>query len=105
MKKEYNLVDGYVYGRLWGGGEGAYPVRKMGGFSTRAELLKEAKKALKDGSLDSGMGYESLIGARLDIEEVETIERDGKEYKHREYEMEFIGKLTEKQEEFLLELI
>jgi hypothetical protein len=91
---------GYVLGNLWGGGVGAYPAEKLEA-STKAGLIKKAEKMLADGSLDSGMGYESLIGAILDIETVEQIEKYGKAYFRSEFDWHFIGKLTEEQKNFL----
>jgi len=98
----YYKSRGSVLGKLWGGGEGEYPAREIEA-KTKKELIKEAKKMLKDGSLDSGMGFEYLIGAILEIEEIETIEKDGFEYKRSEYFTETIGKMKAKQEMFLIE--
>lgn len=93
---------GLVYGNLWGGGRGSYPAVELAG-PTKKKLLKQARAMLKDGSLDSGMGYESLIGALLAIEEVETIEKDGKQYTRSEIELETIGKLSTSDSIFLFE--
>ena len=57
---------GLAYGKYWGGGEGAYQAEELTG-ETKEELLEKANTMLTDGSLDSGMGYESLIGAILDV--------------------------------------
>jgi hypothetical protein len=50
------------------------------------------------------MGFEYLKGALLNIKEVETINIKGKEYTRADYIDEFIGDLTEKQQDFLLGL-
>ena len=99
--KKY-IARGLVYGNYWGGGRGAYASETIKA-PTIKKLLETAKKMLKDGSLDSGMGYESLIGAAFDVEEVETIEKNGKKYSRSEYSIELIGKLNEKEREFLTE--
>lgn len=91
---------GLVYGNYWGGGKGAYKARYLEA-DTKEELIEEANKGL-DGSLDSGMGYESLIGAMLEICKITTIEIDGREFINEEYEIESVGNLTEDEEEFLL---
>ena len=101
MVKEYRST-GYVYGKLWGGGEGSYPAFPLSNIS-RIELIAEAIKGVKEGWLDSGMGYECLLGALLAIEEIETIEVNSKEYSRSEFEIEFIGDLTDTQEKFLLD--
>ena len=99
--KKYNL-SGIVLGKLWGGGLAGYPSEKLEA-ETRKELIKKARKMLKDGSLDSGMGFESLKGALLEIKETEFVTMKGKEYQREEYSEEFIGKLTKKQKTFLRE--
>ena len=102
MSKEY-IASGLVYGKLWGGGFGAYESREVRAI-TKAKLLSQAKKDLKSGALDSGMGFEYLKGALLNIKEVETINIKGKEYTRADYIDEFIGDLTEKEQDFLLGL-
>jgi hypothetical protein len=93
--------SGLVYGKYWGGGEGAYKASELHSDS-KEKLLKEAKKMLKDGSLDSGMGYERLLGARIEIEKITSYMIDGQLFSSSEYETEIIGNLTEKQEDFLM---
>ena len=95
-------ASGVVYGKLWGGGFGAYPSREVEARS-KAELIKKAQAELKSGGLDSGMGFEFLKGARLDIKEVESITAKNKEYQRADYITEFIGHLTNKECDFLLE--
>lgn len=92
---------GLVYGNHWGGGQGAFSARRLEA-NTKEELLKQAEEGL-DGSLDDGMGYESLIGAMLNITKFTTVEIDGKEFVNKEYETEFVGELTEEQIDFLID--
>ena len=101
MEKVKWISTGLVYGNYWGGGKGAYAATKLKA-NTKEELLKQANEGL-DGSLDSGMGYESLIGAILDITKITIIDIDGREFVNKEYETEFVGDLTEEDEDFLLE--
>lgn len=91
---------GLVFGNYWGGGSGAYKARSLKANS-RAKLIKQAIDALNDSSLDSGMGYESLIGAILHVEIIETVVINGEEFSRSDFEIEFIGNLTEEQQEFL----
>ena len=102
-KKHYTST-GLVHGNYWGGGEGAYSATKLSA-DTKEELIELAKKVIEDGSLDSGMGYESLIGALLDITEYETVELNGKEFVHKTHILEFVGELTPEQQNFLMECI
>jgi len=99
MSKEY-IASGFVYGKLWGGGFGAYQSRELRAKTVK-ELLSQAVKELKNGGLDSGMGFEFLKGARVDIKEIETVTVKGKEYQRAEYTTEFIGNLTEQEQDFL----
>ena len=99
-KTIYFTASGFVHGNSWGGGEGAYASEKLQ-EETKEKLLNKAKEMLADGSLDDGMGYESLIGARLDIIKHTILTVNGKEYENKEYSREYIGDLTAKQKHFL----
>jgi hypothetical protein len=100
--KKHYTSHGLVYGNYWGGGKGAYSATRLTG-ETREEIIEKSKKGLEDGSLDSGMGYESLVGCLLHITEHETLEYDGKEFICRTTDMEFVGEMTEEEEDFLVE--
>jgi hypothetical protein len=99
MSKEY-IAKGFVLGKIWGGGFGAYPSRELKA-KTMNGLLREASKELKSGGLDSGMGFEYLKGAFLDIEIIETINIKGRNFRNSEYTSEIIGKLTNKEADLL----
>jgi hypothetical protein len=92
---------GLVFGNYWGGGKGAYGARPLSA-DTKEELLKCAKDGL-DGSLDAGMGYESLIGALLCVKKTTTKMIDNKPFINTEEDLEFVGDLTEEEEDFLIE--
>lgn len=96
--------EGLVFGNCWGGSRGAYKARIIEAH-TKEELLEKANQQLEDGSLDSGMGYESLIGAMLIITEIKSTDIDGECFSHENYETVFIGDLTEADEDFLIECI
>ena len=101
IKKHYTST-GLVYGNYWGGGKGGYSARKLQA-NTKEELIELAKKGIEDGSLDSGMGYESLIGCMLEITVHETVEIDGKEFVHKTEFFEYVGdEITEEEENFLM---
>lgn len=99
MKTTYKST-GIVLGNYWGDGKGSYKATSFSSDSYE-NLITQNQNALKDGSLDSGMGYESLIGAILNIEKIETMEFEGKEFTHTSSELEFIGDLDESEMEFL----
>ena len=103
VMKKTSKSTGFVYGHFWVGGEGAYAAKRLIG-DTVDNILEQATEGL-DGSLDVGMGFESLIGAILCIETITSIDIDGDEFTRSEYTTEFVGKLTEKQQEFLMELL
>ena len=101
MEKSVKFTaKGHVLGNYWGGGQGAYPTIKFSGDS-KEEILEKANAALNDGSMDSGMGYESLIGAILVLKETTKIIVDGKEFVNDEYEEISVGKMKDDQLQFL----
>ena len=56
---------------------------------------------LEDGSLDGGMGFESLIGARLQIKKFEYVIINKRTFENVTHSEVFIGKLTRKEKQFL----
>ena len=100
MKKIYYKAKGFVLGNLWGGGTGIYPSSPIAS-DTYEGIMDVAEEKLKEGSLDSGMGFDGLIGAILCITKYHIIEIEGKEYINKEYSDEYIGELTEDDEEYL----
>ena len=103
MKVTYKS-DGLVLGNYWGGGSGSYTATTLHSNISKEDLIEQNKRALESGALDSGMGYESLIGALIIIETKSVIEHEGKEFTNKEYEEVFIGNLTDEQKEFLEEV-
>jgi hypothetical protein len=101
-KKKSYKATGFVLGNYWGGGQGAYPTINFEA-DTKEALMDKANVALKDGSIDSGMGYESLIGAVLDITEVSTVEVDDESFTNEKYIFDTVGELTNEEYEFLQE--
>lgn len=97
-------ASGMVLGNFWGGGSGGYRAETLTDNSLDS-LKARIDNMVKDGSLDSGMGYESLIGALMEIETIDNREIDGKNFTAIEYENYFSGDLTEEQKYFLLDVI
>lgn len=102
MKTHFKST-GYVLGNYWGGGKGSYPAITLYN-DDYTELIKEAEELLKTGGLDSGMGYESLIGAILYIDTIREKEIDGRVFVNVETETQLIGEMTPEEEDFLIEL-
>jgi len=102
MKKRYES-SGYVLGNHWGGGSGAYSTKHYGA-STKKELMEKMNKALSDGSLDSGMGFESLKGALMNVTTISSTTIEGKLFVNKETELVFIGDLSEEEQNFLEEV-
>jgi hypothetical protein len=103
MEKKISYhAEGFLLGNLWGGGRGAYPTIKITGDSM-PDIRELAEKALSDGSLDSGMGFESLIGAILNVEIITECLIEGKKFINREYDEISIGDIDEMDIEFLRE--
>lgn len=76
--------SGIVWGRCWGGGECGYAAEELGPFNTREELAEHAMSALLDGSLDSGMGFESLLAAVLKVTDETVLIEHGREFVNKE---------------------
>ena len=95
-------AEGFLLGNLWGGGKGAYPTIKLTSDSIYG-IRELAENALSDGSLDSGMGYQSLIGAILNVEIKTEVLIEGKKFINREYDEISIGNIDEMDIEFLRE--
>lgn len=100
MKTTYKS-NGVVFGNYWGGGSGSFTATTFHSDISKEDLIEQNEKALESGSLDSGMGYESLIGALITIEIITTTEIKDKLFTNKEYEDIFIGELTEEQKDFL----
>ena len=96
--------QGYVLGNYWGGGKGSFSAKKLVAYCSEEALLADAEKMLKDGSLDAGMGYESLIGARIEVTHKKTMVIDGEVWVYERSVGHFVGDLTEEQQDFLDEV-
>ena len=91
-------VTGTVYGNCWDGGQCGFKARKIEG-DTLKEVKDEAKRMLEDGSLDPGMGFESLNGAVLEAK-IKTIKMiNGEEYINTQHLIFTVGKTTKFQRE------
>jgi hypothetical protein len=99
-RKTYYKAKGYVYGHLWGGEEGIYPSEVLYGDDID-KLKDEIKEKIEDGSLDSGMGYQKLVGALIEITKYEDIVINDNVYTNKSYSLEYFGDLNELQQEFL----
>lgn len=99
-------AEGFVIGNLWGGGQGTYEARKYTA-NTREELVQKCTEALDSGSMDNGMGFESLVSAMIDITKITTIVIDGVSYENEdsEIEMTYIGNMTAQQKSYLLDAL
>ena len=97
-------ATGIVLGNYWGGGKGSYPTHEINANSLR-ELNEKIEEQLKSGSLDSGMGFESLIGAAMMIDTIDIRQIDGKRFVAHDYKQVLFGELSEEQQDFLMEAV
>ena len=95
-------ATGMVWGNLWGGGQGGYPAETLES-DTREELIGLIDAGLLDGTLDSGMGYESLVGAVMVIDEIDTRQIDGKIFVAIESDTYVRGDLSDQVQECIFE--
>lgn len=91
---EQVIAKGIIYGNCWGGGSGSYPSINFYG-ETLEEVELAANKALEDGSIDSGMGFESIKMALLYVTTTTSIEIEGHTFIHEEETTLMIGDITE----------
>lgn len=99
----YNAV-GYVLGNMWGGGTAIYESESFYGYRKLDTLKRKIRKKVKDGTIDSGFGFESVIGARMKIERIKLIRYNNSAYKNVEENIMFFGKLNKQQQELLSNL-
>jgi len=101
MKTEYRAT-GICVGNCWGGGKvgfGAKPITA----ATREELDAKVEAGIQDGSIDGGMGFESVTGAVLKITELhEKTDEDGNVWNRGEESFEVFGDVEGFDEEELL---
>ena len=98
-KVEYKS-NGVVFGNYWGGGKGAYKARSLEA-DTLETLLALNEQGIADGSLDAGMGYESLIGGFIEVTTTTTIDIEGKPFVNEECENHWIGNISEEDADFV----
>lgn len=91
---------GFVLGNSWGGGEGAYPAEELIA-DTLPGIESKIEAGVDDGSLDSGMGFEKLIGALMIIETERKIIINNVAYRNTTTKRYYSKGLTPKQKWFL----
>ena len=99
-------AEGYCWGKYWGGGEGGYEATHYEADSL--EALKEMiNVGIDDGSIDGGMGFEQMLGARMSLRSVTWVEIadsngfDGEYQKVEHFADETFGNLSDEAEECL----
>jgi len=97
--KKYK-AKGFVHGRYWGGGKGSYKANNVYA-ETKDALIKKINDGIANGTLDGGMGYETVLGAIMVITTITTITYEGKPYTNEETEVEFFGNLSDDDKNFL----
>lgn len=97
-KKVSYVAKGQVWGNAWGGGKIGYASKTVKAYSLK-ELREKILAGIKNGSLDSGMGYESVYGAVMEVKTIATITVNGEEYEHIDYEVNAYGDIDEKEYE------
>lgn len=103
MKTKY-IGKGLVYGNYWGGGKGCYSSNVLYA-DTKEAIIEQTQADIEDGSLDGGMGYESLIAAILTITKLRTTIIDGDEFTNTSSETVIVGDVTEEEKKFLNECL
>lgn len=98
-------ASGYIMGNLWSGGKGIYPAKTVEA-ENEEELKDIINGMIEDKTLDSGMGFESLVGAGLNITKIEKIKVNDRWYTHK-YKPEFnlFGNMTMQDESEVMDVI
>ena len=100
--KEYK-ASGWVLGNCWGGGKVWYQSNKYQSKTLKG-IEKEIQKGIENGSIDSGMGFESILGAIIDITEIEKIDTgDGEPFKRENSMYNTFGEIEDKAQEYFFD--
>jgi len=103
--KTFDLIDGIVLGNYWGGGSGSYKMKEVFNISDLDNFIKEYSDLNKLSELDAGMGFESMIGAIVNVMEKDTILVENTNITlSQSLGINKIGELTEEDFNFLLDL-
>ena len=94
-------AKGAVWGACWGGGECGYASEEVVANSYD-ELVKKIRDGIENGSLDSGMGFESLLGAAMLITETKQIKIDDEVYCCENAQIETFGEVPDELIDFAL---
>ena len=95
MKELEYQADGIITGHFWGGGIGFYYARKYTDFKSLDDLKETIKKDFKSGAIDSGFGFEKIIGARMKIDKINIRTIDGDDYVNVKHEIFELGDMSE----------
>jgi len=95
-------AKGYVLGKFKDGLTCVYEAKRINGL-TEKKFIKYCNENLQ--SLDSGMGYDEIIGCAYRYTITRTVEIAGKKFLSKDSKRKFIfiGKLSENQKEFLVD--
>ena len=82
--KVWYEAKGVVLGDYWMGGKGWYTAEKKKS-TTLSDLRKQIKEGVKSGKLDTGMGYEKVTGAVMQVKKFTYKTISGKVFVNTEY--------------------
>lgn len=85
---------GNVIGLTWDFTEGAYEARRYTA-KTREELMQQIKKDFESGALDSGFGFQKLIGAEMQITKSSILRINGLYYEAEDDEIVELGNIPD----------
>ena len=102
MQTKTYRAEGLVYGRYWGGGEGGFKAESYHA-DTLEKLEADIIKDVESGAIDSGMGYEKVLGAVMVIDTITDIVIGGKVFSNITTETKVYGDLTDEAQELLID--
>lgn len=92
----YYTAEGIVFGNYWSGGRGYFRAHTYSA-ETFTAMKDGIKKDFESGALDGGMGYESLIGALMEITKHTTIVKKGIAFTNKRVSRMWLGKINKRE--------
>ena len=93
---------GKVRGECWSGGICYFNSIEITGVETKEGLIEKINERYRNGTIYNGNEFRRIVGVLIEIEEIDTIEYNGKDYSHSEYELYEIGDIPDDDYDMLI---
>lgn len=85
IKTKY-YTEGYVIGDDWYDQRCTYPAERIAA-DTYDELVRKVNEEFEKGSLDSGFGFQRLVGFELEVYIISTVNINGLEFSRTDWSL------------------